>query len=200
MTASILIIYYSRHGSVQRMSEEIAVGVNSLETAEAICRQVPEVSTVTESLEPSIAPSGDAYASLSDLESCDALIMGSPGYFGNMAAPLKYFLDQATPIWLSGALIGKPAGVFTATASQHGGQEMVLSSMMTPLLHQGMLITGIPYSEASLNRTSTGGTPYGASHVAGPTGRELSDDEISACRALGLRIAHLASHLKGQRL
>ena len=199
MSASVLIVYYSRHGSVQRMSEEIAVGVNSFAAAEAVCRKVPEVSTVTEQSEPAVASSGDAYASLGDLENCDALIIGSPGYFGNMAAPLKYFLDQATPVWLSGALIGKPAGVFTATSSQHGGQEMVLNSMMTPLLHQGMLITGIPYSEASLNRTNTGGTPYGASHVAGPAGRELSDDEISACRALGVRIARLADHLKGQR-
>ena len=200
MTTSVLIVYYSRHGSVQRMSEDIAVGINSVTNAEAICRRVPEVSTVTENFEPAVAPSGDAYASLGDLENCDALILGSPGYFGNMASPLKYFLDQATPVWLSGALIGKPAGVFTATSSQHGGQETVLNSMMLPLLHQGMLITGIPYSEASLNRTTTGGTPYGASHVAGPNGSPLSDDEIAACRALGARIAAVAGLLKGNRI
>ena len=196
MSASVLIVYYSRHGSVQRMADEIALGVDSHSSAQSICRKVPEVSTVTESSESSVAASGDAYASLDDLQHCDALIIGSPGYFGNMAAPLKYFLDQATPVWLSGALIDKPAAVFTATGSQHGGQETVLTSMMMPLLHQGMLITGIPYSEPSLNRTTTGGTPYGASHVAGPSGRDLSDDEKSACRALGLRVARLASTLK----
>ncbi len=196
MSVSILIVYYSRHGSVQRMADEIALGVDSYPHAEAVSRKVAEVSPVNESTTSEIAADGDAYAALSDLESCDGLIIGSPGYFGNMASPLKYFIDQATPIWLSGALIGKPAAVFTATGSQHGGQETVLTNMMLPLLHQGMLITGIPYSEPSLNRTTSGGTPYGASHVAGPSGRELSDDEISACRALGLRVAALADKLK----
>lgn len=196
MTASILIVYYSRHGSVQRLADEIALGVDSHPDAEAICRKVPDVSPVNESTESDIALTGDAYASLDDLERCDALIIGSPGYFGNMASPLKYFLDQATPLWLSGALIGKPAAVFTATGSQHGGQETVLTNMMLPLLHHGMLITGIPYSEPSLNRTTSGATPYGASHVAGPTGRQLSADEISACRALGLRVADIAHRLK----
>ena len=196
MTTSVLIVYYSRHGSVQRMADEIALGVDGYSGAEAISRKVPEVSPVNESTTSEIAMSGDAYASLSDLVSCDALIIGSPGYFGNMASPLKYFIDQATPVWLSGALIGKPAAVFTATGSQHGGQETVLTNMMLPLLHQGMLITGIPYSEPSLNRTTTGGTPYGASHIAGANGRELSDDEISACRALGRRVAELADKLK----
>ncbi len=196
MSVSILIVYYSRHGSVQRMADEIALGVDSYPHAEAVSRKVAEVSPVNESTTSEIAADGDAYAALSDLESCDGLIIGSPGYFGNMASPLKYFIDQATPIWLSGALIGKPAAVFTATGSQHGGQETVLTNMMMPLLHQGMLITGIPYSEPSLNRTTSGGTPYGASHVAGPSGRELSDDEISACRALGLRVAALADKLK----
>lgn len=196
MTTSVLIVYYSRHGSVQRMADEIAIGVDSYAEAEAITRKVAEVSPVNESTTSEIAMSGDAYASLDDLENCDALIIGSPGYFGNMASPLKYFIDQATPVWLSGALIGKPAAVFTATGSQHGGQETVLTNMMLPLLHQGMLITGIPYSEPSLNRTTTGGTPYGASHVAGSNGRELSEDEISACRTLGLRVARLAHKLK----
>ena len=196
MSVTILIVYYSRHGSVQRMADEIALGVDSYPHAEAVSRKVAEVSPVNESTTSEIAADGDAYAALSDLESCDGLIIGSPGYFGNMASPLKYFIDQATPIWLSGALIGKPAAVFTATGSQHGGQETVLTNMMLPLLHQGMLITGIPYSEPSLNRTTSGGTPYGASHVAGPSGRELSDDEISACRALGLRVAALADKLK----
>ena len=196
MTTSVLIVYYSRHGSVERMAEEIALGVESHTKAEVVTRKVPEVSPVNESTSSEIAQSGDAYASLTDLESCDALIIGSPGYFGNMASPLKYFIDQATPVWLSGALIGKPAAVFTATGSQHGGQETVLTNMMLPLLHQGMLITGIPYSEPALNNTTSGGTPYGASHVAGSSGRALSKDEISACRALGLRVAKLAHKLK----
>ena len=196
MSVSILVVYYSRHGSVQRMADEIALGIDSFAHAEAVSRKVAEVSPVNESTTSEIAADGDAYASLDDLENCDGLIIGSPGYFGNMASPMKYFIDQATPVWLSGALIGKPAAVFTATGSQHGGQETVLTNMMLPLLHQGMLITGIPYSEPSLNRTTSGGTPYGASHVAGPAGRELSVDEISACRALGLRVAELAYKLK----
>lgn len=198
MTASVLIVYYSRHGSVQRMAEEIALGVEGNDGAEAICRKLADISPLTQHSEPEIAPTGDAYASTGDLDRCDALIIGSPGYFGNMSAAMKYFLDQTTPIWLSGGLIGKPAAVFTATSSQHGGQETVLTNMMLPLLHHGMLVTGIPYSEASLNRTRSGGTPYGASHVAGQSGSPLTDDEISVCRALGSRVAKLAIALKGK--
>lgn len=191
----ILVVYYSRHGSVARMAEQIGLGVDGSGDCEAILRSLPAVSTETEQVAPAVPDAGSPYARDDDLESCDGLILGSPGYFGNMAAPVKYFLDQTTPLWLSGAMIGKPAGVFTATQSQHGGQETVLTSMMLPLLHHGMVICGIPYSEPALNQTATGATPYGASHVAGLHGRDLSEHEIAACRALGARIATLAGRL-----
>ena len=191
----ILIVYYSRHGSVARMAEQIALGVDSEPGCEARLRSLPPVSATSEQSDAAIPEAGAPYASSNDLQDCAGLILGSPGYFGNMAAPLKYFLDQTSALWLSGAMIGKPAGVFTATASQHGGQETVLTSMMLPLLHHGMLVCGIPYSEPALNRTRTGGTPYGASHVAGSDGSELSDDEIAACRTLGSRVASLAGKL-----
>ncbi len=191
----ILIVYYSRHGSVARMAEQIALGVESEADCEARLRSLPPVSATSEQSDAAIPEAGAPYASSNDLQDCAGLILGSPGYFGNMAAPLKYFLDQTSALWLSGAMIGKPAGVFTATASQHGGQETVLTSMMLPLLHHGMLVCGIPYSEPALNRTRTGGTPYGASHVAGSDGSELSDDEIAACRTLGNRVASLAGKL-----
>jgi NAD(P)H dehydrogenase (quinone) len=192
---NILIIYFSHHGSVARMAEEISLGVDSNPDCEAVLRRLPPVSTETEQVADSVPSEGSPYAQLSDLENCAGLLLGSPGYFGNMAAPLKYFLDQTSPLWLSGALIGKPGGVFTATSSMHGGQETVLTSMMLPLLHHGMLVTGIPYSEPALNQTSTGATPYGASHVAGSSGQALSEHESSACRALGKRIADLACKL-----
>ncbi|MEE8366357.1 MAG: NAD(P)H:quinone oxidoreductase [Gammaproteobacteria bacterium] len=192
----ILIIYYSRHGSTAQMAEQIGLGVDSNPTCESVVRCLPEVSASTEQTAAAIPDSGVLYADIVDLEDCDGLILGSPGYFGNMAAPLKYFLDQTTQLWLSGALIDKPAAVFTSTSSQHGGQESVLLSMMQPLLHHGMLISGIPYSEKALNQTSTGGTPYGASHVAGQQGKPLSQDEIDACLALGKRIAWLATQLQ----
>jgi NAD(P)H dehydrogenase (quinone) len=192
----ILIIYYSRHGSTAQMAEQISLGVDSNPTCESVVRCLPEVSASTEQTAAAIPDSGVLYADIIDLENCDGLIVGSPGYFGNMAAPLKYFLDQTTQLWLSGALIDKPAAVFTSTSSQHGGQESVLLSMMQPLLHHGMLISGIPYSENALNQTSTGGTPYGASHVAGQQGRPLSQDEIDACLALGKRVAWLATQLQ----
>jgi NAD(P)H dehydrogenase (quinone) len=185
----ILIVYYSRHGSVARMAEQVSIGVDSNEACEAVLRGLPSVSAATEKTEPVIPDRGVTYAQLSDLENCAGLVVGSPGYFGNMAASVKYFFDQSSSLWLSGAMIGKPAGVFTATSSMHGGQETVLTSMMLPLLHHGMLITGIPYSEPALNQTRTGATPYGASHVAGQQGRDLSEEESSACRALGSRIA-----------
>ena len=159
-----------------------------LQTREALCR------VAREAVED-LAADGVAYAEISDLQNCDGLVIGSPGYFGNMASALKYFLDQTSQQWLSGELIDKPAGVFTSTSSLHGGQESVLLSMMLPLLHHGMLISGIPYSEAALNQTSTGATPYGASHVAGQQGQPVSRDEISACRTLGKRIASLATQL-----
>lgn len=191
----ILIVFYSNHGSVARMAEEISLGVDSNSQCEAVLRSLPPVSAVSEQVESALPESGLPYAQTSDLEDCDGLLIGSPGYFGNMAAPLKYFLDQTSPLWLGGAMIGKPAGVFAATSSLHGGQETVLTSMMLPLLHHGMLVTGIPYSEPSLNQTRSGGTPYGASHVAGQQGQPLSEDEQSACRALGKRIADLACRL-----
>ena len=190
-----LIAYYSRHGSVAKLAAEIAEGVESETESEAILRCVPDVSANTEQTMAIIPDSGPPYASLNDLKNCDALIIGSPAYFGNMAAALKYFLDQSTPLWLSGTLIGKPAGVFTSSSSMHGGQESVLLNMMLPLLHQGMLITGIPYSESSIHNTRSGGSPYGASHVSSDDNSELSTDEIASARAMGKRIAQLAKTL-----
>jgi NAD(P)H dehydrogenase (quinone) len=191
----ILIVYFSRHGSVARMAEAVGTGVDSNPGCEAVIRCLPSVSASTEQTEDAIPASGAIYAQLSDLEDCAGMVVGSPGYFGNMAAPLKYFFDQTSSLWLSGAMIGKPAGVFTATSSMHGGQETVLTSMMLPLLHHGMLVTGIPYSEAALNQTRTGATPYGASHVAGQQGGDLSEHETSACSALGRRVANIACRL-----
>ena len=177
------------------MAEQIGLGVDSNPQCESVVRCLPPVSANNQQSEPDLAEQGPAYAQISDLEACAALILGSPGYFGNMAAPLKHFLDSTSALWISGGLIGKPAAVFTATSSMHGGQESVLTSMMLPLLHHGMLLCGIPYSEPALNRTGSGATPYGASHVAGQQGRALSDDEISACRTLGKRIAGLSCKL-----
>jgi len=195
MRTKILIVYYSRHGGIARMAEEISLGVDSNPDCEAVSRCLPAVSAATEQLEDSVPDEGLPYARLSDLEDCSGMLIGSPGYFGNMAAPLKYFFDQTSSLWLAGAMIGKPAGVFTATSSMHGGQETVLTSMMLPLLHHGMLITGIPYSEPALNQTRSGATPYGASHVAGQQGQPLSEHEVEACRALGKRVADLAARL-----
>jgi len=192
---NILIVYFSRHGSVTRMAEEIGLGIDSNANCEAVLRSLPAVSATTEQVEDSIPAEGVPYAVTSDLEACSGLLIGSPGYFGNMAAPLKHFLDQTSSLWLSGAMVGKPGGVFTATSSMHGGQETVLTSMMLPLLHHGMLVTGIPYSEPALNQTRSGATPYGASHVAGQQGQPLSEHEVSACRALGKRVADLACRL-----
>ena len=191
----ILVLYYSRHGATADMAKHVARGVEQVSGIEARVRTVPPVSPEYEGGGSDIPEEGPLYCEAEDLRDCAGLVLGSPTRFGNMAAPLKYFLDQTSALWLSGAMIGKPAGVFTATASQHGGQESVLTSMMLPLLHHGMLICGIPYSEPALNRTRTGGTPYGASHVAGSSGSELSEDEIAACRALGNRVAGLARRL-----
>jgi NAD(P)H dehydrogenase (quinone) len=191
----ILIVYFSRHGSVARMAEQISLGVDSNQACTAVLRSLPAVSTTTEQTAEAVPAEGVPYARISDLETSAGLIIGSPGYFGNMAAALKYFLDQTSPLWLAGGMIGKPGGVFTATSSMHGGQETVLTSMMLPLLHHGMLVTGIPYSEAAINQTKTGATPYGASHVAGQEGQQLSEHERLACRALGKRIADLACKL-----
>lgn len=195
MQSKILIVYYSRHGGVARMAEQLAIGVDSDPACESVLRCLPAVSAASEQSAASIPAQGVPYATVADLEDCAGLILGSPGYFGNMAAPVKYFLDQSIALWLSGAMIGKPAAVFTATSSLHGGQESVLISMMLPLLHHGMLIAGIPYSEPLLNQTRSGGTPYGASHVTGPSGRPLSEHEQAACRALGSRVAGIARKL-----
>jgi len=195
--AQILILYYSVGGSVRRMAELIAEGVERVPGAMARLRTVPKVATVTQSTAPAIPPEGAPYCELQDLESCAALALGSPTRFGNMAAPLKHFLDGTGPLWLSGALAGRPACVFTSTASLHGGQEATLLSMMLPLLHQGMLIVGLPYTQAELNATRAGGTPYGPSHFAGVADDQpVADAERALCIAQGRRLAQIALKLK----
>lgn len=196
MTPYILILYYSRHGSTLAMAQQIARGVEQTGGLEARLRTVPAISPVTEATAASIPSEGAVYVTEDDLKHCAGLIMGSPTRFGNMAAPLKYFLDSTSALWLNGDLIGKPAAVFTSTSTLHGGQESTLISMMLPLLHQGMIIAGIPYAEASLHNTTSGGTPYGASHLAsGSHPNKLTTDEINLCRALGQRIGQLALKL-----
>lgn len=192
----ILVLYYSRHGSTSEMAKFIARGVAEVPECEALLRTVPPVSTTCESVADDIPADGPPYVELEDLEQCAGLILGSPTRFGNMAAPLKYFLEQTSNLWLSGKLAGKPAGVFTSTSTLHGGQESTLLSMMLPLLHHGMVLAGLPYSETDLIKTSTGGTPYGASHWAGvDSDKPLSEEEQRLCRALGRRIATLANRL-----
>ena len=191
----ILVLYYSRFGSVAKMAQQIAQGIEAVNDCNAVIRCVPEVSATSEQTDAAVPGQGPPYATQQDLIDCDGLVMGSPSYFGNIAAPLKYFIDQSSQAWLSGKLIGKPAGVFTATSSLHGGQESMLLNMMIPLLHHGMIISGSPYSEPALQQTQSGGTPYGASHVAGSDGKDLTDDEISTCQALGKRVAQLAGKL-----
>ena len=187
---TLLVLYYSRDGSVARLATLIARGINKVDGCESKLRRVPPISTTIEAVEDDIPSEGHPYVTLEDLEQCDGLALGSPTRFGNMAAPLKYFLDSTSSLWLSGKLAGKPACVFTSTSSMHGGQESTLLSMMVPLLHHGMLILGIPYTEAALTHTETGGTPYGASHVAGFSGNtSLSKDEEELCIALGERLA-----------
>lgn len=190
----VLVLYYSRHGDTAAMAEQVARGVELVDGVSARLRTVPSVSANTEQSEDEIPSQGPLYCEMEDLADCAGLVLGSPTRFGNMAAPLKYFLDQTSGLWLSGAMIDKPAAVFTSTSSLHGGQESTLLSMMLPLLHHGMVIAGLPYSEAGLMRSVSGGTPYGASHWAGPdNGRRLDDDEAGLCRALGGRIARLAA-------
>jgi len=191
----ILVLYYSRHGAVRDMALQLARGVEKAGLM-ARLRTVPPVAATTQTAAPPVPADGAPYAGLDDLRACAGLALGSPAYFGNMAAPLKHFLDTTTPLWLTGALVGKPAAVFTASSSQHGGQETTLVSMMLPLLHHGMLLLGLPYTEAALNHTATGGTPYGASHVAGSDRRPLSADEITLCQALGERLARTARALR----
>ncbi|MQT44125.1 NAD(P)H:quinone oxidoreductase, partial [Pseudomonas sp. FSL R10-0765] len=171
----ILVLFYSRHGATAEMARHIARGIEQ-GGIEARLRTVPAISTECEAVAPSIPEDGALYASLDDLKNCSGLALGSPTRFGNMAAPLKYFLDGTSNLWLTGALVGKPAGVFTSTASLHGGQETTLLSMIMPLLHHGMLITGLPYSESALLNTTGGGTPYGPSHHAGADGKRKLDE------------------------
>lgn len=193
----ILVLYYSRHGSVSELAKVVGHGVEQVDQCQAILRTVPAVSTVCESTEQSIPDSGDVYATVEDLENCDGLILGSPTRFGSIASPLKYFFDQTAPLWLNGALADKPAGVFTSSSSHHGGQESTLLSMMLPLIHHGMVIVGIPFHNSPLGTTDTGGTPYGASHVAGADSDEpVSRDERVLAEILGRRVGNCAEALK----
>ena len=186
----ILVLYYSRYGATAEMAQRIARGIEEVDGCQARLRTVPPVSAVCEATEDTIPAEGAPYVNLGDLGECAGLALGSPTRFGNMAAPLKYFIDSTSSLWLSGALSGKPAAVFTSTSSMHGGQETTLLSMMLPLLHHGMLILGLPYSETELLSTQTGGTPYGPSHTAGAdSNRPLSTEEKNLCRALGRRLA-----------
>lgn len=192
----ILVIYYSRKGATRQLAEAVCEGVESIEGCVATLRTVPSVSPNTEATEPPIPSEGPPYAELADLTRCQGLVMGSPTRFGNMAAAMKYFVDGTLNTWLAGDLIGKPAGVFTSTGSLHGGQETTLLSMMLPLLHHGALLVGIPYSEADLTNTQSGGTPYGASHLAGQDGqRPVTEEEWRLAHALGRRVAETARAL-----
>lgn len=191
----ILVLYYSRHGATAEMARMIARGVEEA-GLEARVRTVPAISTVCEATEDSIPESGAPYVSLDDLKGCAGLALGSPTRFGNMASAMKYFWDGTSSLWLAGALAGKPAGVFTSTGTLHGGQESTLLTMMLPLLHHGMLISGLPYTETELLHTEAGGTPYGPSHLAGTdNSRAVTDDEKALCRALGRRLSQLAAKL-----
>jgi len=192
----ILVLYYSRHGATADMAHHIARGIEEVNGIQARLRTVPEVSTVCEAVENAIPTAGPPYVAANDLEECSGLALGSPTRFGSMATPLKYFLDSTTPQWLTGALAGKPACVFTSSSSLHGGQESTLLSMMLPLLHHGMLLAGIPYSETDLFTTTSGGTPYGSSHVAGNNSDlPLSEEEQQLCKAQGKRLAEIAKQL-----
>lgn len=192
----ILVLYYSQHGATRELARLIARGIESVPGAQARLRTVPKVSTVCEASAPAVPDSGAPYVERQDLVECIGLALGSPTRFGNMAAAVKYFLDGTTPEWMQGALTGKPACVFTSTASQHGGQESTLLSMMLPLLHHGMVLVGLPYSEAELSSTQTGGTPYGVSHVAGAQNdRPVSAEEKQLAIAQGKRLAEMALRL-----
>ena len=192
----ILVLYYSQGGAVREMAQTIARGIESVDGAKARIRTVPKVSSNCEATEPEVPEKGAPYVELQDLEDCAGLALGSPTRFGNMAAPMKYFLDGTTSIWLKGALIGKPAAVFTSSGSMHGGNETTLLTMMLPLMHHGMLMLGLPYSEPALGNTTTGGTPYGPSHIGGAMDdKPLSDDEKKLCLALGKRLAETAIKL-----
>lgn len=190
------MLFYSRHGATRRLADFIAQGIDAVTGAHARLRTVPPVAATTEVAAPPVPPDGAPYAELRDLEECGGLALGSPTRFGNMAAPLKFFLDSTSGLWLSGALAGKPAAVFTSTSTLHGGQESTLVSMMLPLLHHGMLLVGLPYTEPDVSTTTSGGSPYGASHYA-PTGavRAITDEEKRLAIALGRRLASVAVRL-----
>ena len=195
--ADILVLYYSRGGSVARLARQVARGIGEVDGMSARLRTVPSVAVVTESAAPPVPEDGAPYVERADLSECAGLLLGSPTRFGNMAAPLKHFIDGLGAEWASGTLVGKPAGVFTSTSTMHGGQESTLLSMLLPLLHHGCVVAGIPFTEPALNTTRSGGTPYGASHVAGlQDDPQPSDEEAVLARALGRRIASLAAKLQ----
>jgi NAD(P)H dehydrogenase (quinone) len=192
----ILVLYYSHYGAVRQMAQFIARGIELVPGAAARMRTVPKVSAVCEAVAPDVPAAGAPYVELKDLEECAGVALGSPTRFGNMAAPLKYFLDSTASLWLKGALGGKPAAVFTSTSSMHGGQESTQLSMLLPLMHHGMVIVGLPYTEPGLLSTASGGTPYGASHVAGAASDQpITDEEKKLCIALGKRLAETALKL-----
>lgn len=196
----ILVLFYSRKGSTAELARQVCRGIESVPGARARLRTVPQVTTVVEPPQPAIPLEGPPYATADDLLECAGLVLGSPTRFGNMAAPLKHFIDGTSALWVSGAMVGKPAAVFTSTQTMHGGQESTLITMMLPLLHHGMYIVGLPYTEAALTHTNSGGTPYGASHVAGAeTQPKLSDDERTLAQLLGRRVAELAVKLANSR-
>lgn len=194
---NILVLYYSRYGAVKEMAQHVARGVESVSGIEALIRTVPSVSPTIEATQASIPDEGAPYVTLEDLKTCDGLALGSPTRFGNMAAPMKYFLDTTSSLWLSGSLVNKPAAVFSSTGSLHGGQETTLISMMLPLMHLGFVLLGIPYTESDLTTTTSGGTPYGATHFAGANGKNpVSKEEQRLCFAMGKRLAEIALKLK----
>ncbi len=200
MQPYVLVLYYSRYGATKNMANFIARGVHSVSGIEARLRTVPPVSPTSEATTPAVPSEGDPYATLEDLKNCAALAMGSPTRFGNMAAPLKHFIDNTSSLWLSGDLSGKPAAVFSSSASIHGGQESTLLSMMLPLMHHGAIIVGLPYTESTLITTVTGGTPYGPTHLAGADSKlPISEDEKTLCLALGKRLATIALKLNNTR-
>lgn len=193
----ILVVFYSRKGSTAELARQVCRGIESVSGARARLRTVPPVVTAIDQPQPPVPADGPPYATHDDLRQCDGLVLGSPTRFGNMAAPLKHYLDGTSALWVSGALANKPAAVFTSTQTMHGGQETTLLSMILPLIHHGMYIVGLPYTEAALNHTTTGGSPYGASHVAlGENQPRLSDDEKTLAQLLGKRVADLASRLR----
>ena len=198
MKTYILVLYYSRNGSVAKLAQYIARGIEHVDGVEAMLRTVPNVSTTCEAVDKTIPDEGAPYVTLDDLRHCSGLALGSATRFGNMAAPMRYFWDTTTALWMSGDLVNKPACVFTSTASMHGGQETTLTSMMTTLFHHGMVIMGLPYTEPALTTTQSGGTPYGVTHVSGPSDDvALTEDEINLAKKQGERLATMVKQLIG---